>query len=89
MFSSIILKRPRIGWWLNPGWQTGKHPSLDVNCERTLASTIEYDPRVEEDLRALDKSIQNEILNYMETRIAPSGDPMSFGKALHHSQKSL
>jgi mRNA interferase RelE/StbE len=50
---------------------------------------MEYDPRVEKDLRGLDKRIQREILGYMETRIAPSADPKSFGKALRHSQKVL
>jgi mRNA interferase RelE/StbE len=54
-----------------------------------LAWTIEYDPRVEKDLRGLDKRIQKEILEYMEKRIAPSDDPTSFGKALRHSHKGL
>jgi mRNA interferase RelE/StbE len=54
-----------------------------------LAWTIEYDPRVEKDLRGLDKRIQKEILDYMETRIAPSGDTKSYGKALRHSHKGL
>jgi len=54
-----------------------------------LAWTIEYDPRVEKDLRGLDKRIQKEILDYMETRIALSGDPKNFGKALRHSQQGL
>jgi mRNA interferase RelE/StbE len=54
-----------------------------------LAWTIEYDPRVQQDLRGLDKRVQKEILDYMETRIAPSGDPKSFGKALRHSRKGL
>ena len=54
-----------------------------------MAWTIEYDPRVEKDLRGLDKRIQKEILDYMETRIAPSGDPKSYGKALRHSHKGL
>jgi mRNA interferase RelE/StbE len=54
-----------------------------------LAWTIEYDPRVEKDLRGFDKRIPKEILDYMDTRIAPSGDPKSFGKALRHSRKGL
>jgi mRNA interferase RelE/StbE len=54
-----------------------------------LAWIVEYDPRVERDLRALDKGIQREILNYMETRVAGSGNPKSFGKALRHCQKGL
>jgi mRNA interferase RelE/StbE len=54
-----------------------------------LAWTIEYDPRVERDLRGLDKRIQEEILDYMESRIASSNDPKGFGKALRHSQKGL
>ena len=54
-----------------------------------MAWTIEYDPRVERDLRGLDRRIQEEILDYMESRIASSDDPKSFGKALRHSQKGL
>jgi mRNA interferase RelE/StbE len=54
-----------------------------------LAWTIEYDPRVERDLRGLDKRVQKEILDYMESRIASSDDPKTFGKALRHSQKGL
>jgi mRNA interferase RelE/StbE len=54
-----------------------------------LAWRIEYDPRVEKDLRGLDKRIQKEILGYMETRIARAADPKNFGKALRHSQKGL
>ena len=54
-----------------------------------MAWTIEYDPRVERDLRGLDKRIQEEILDYMESRIASSNDPKGFGKALRHSQKGL
>ncbi|HEY6393070.1 MAG TPA: type II toxin-antitoxin system RelE/ParE family toxin [Bryobacteraceae bacterium] len=54
-----------------------------------MAWAIEYDPRVEKDLRNLAKRIQKEILDYMETRIAPLGDPKNFGKALRHSRKGL
>jgi mRNA interferase RelE/StbE len=54
-----------------------------------LAWRIEYDPRVEKDLRGLDRRIQKEILGYMETRIAPCADPRNFGKALRHSHKGL
>ena len=54
-----------------------------------MAWTIEYDPRVERDLRGLDKRIQREILDYMDSRIALSDDPRSLGKALRHSKKGL
>jgi mRNA interferase RelE/StbE len=54
-----------------------------------LAWTIEYDPRVERDLRGLDKRIQKEILDYMESRTASADHPKSFGKPLRHSQKGL
>ena len=48
---------------------------------------VEYDPRVEKDLKAIDRAMQREILDYMDTRIATSenravsGSPcvMSFG----------
>lgn len=51
--------------------------------------TIEYDPRAEKDLRRLDKQVQKEILDYMDTRIAPADDPRAFGKPLRHSLKGL
>jgi hypothetical protein len=35
-----------------------------------LAWTVEYDPRVEKDLKAIDRAMQREILDYMDTRIA-------------------
>jgi mRNA interferase RelE/StbE len=54
-----------------------------------LAWTIEFDPRVERDLRGLDKTIQREILDYMETRIGSAANPRSFGKALRYGRKGL
>jgi mRNA interferase RelE/StbE len=54
-----------------------------------LAWTIEYDEAAVEDLRRLDRQVQREILNYMEKRIAPAGDPRSFGKPLRHSKFGL
>jgi len=44
---------------------------------------------VQEDLRGIDKAIQREILDYMETRISSADDPRSFGKALRYSKKGL
>ena len=54
-----------------------------------MAWTIEFDPRVERDLRGLDKAIQREILDYMETRIGSAVNPRSFGKALRYGKKGL
>ncbi len=54
-----------------------------------MAWTVEYDPRVEKDLRNLDRSIQQEILDYMDSRIATDNDPKRFGKALRRSKRGL
>jgi hypothetical protein len=42
-----------------------------------LAWTIEYHPRFEKDLKAIDRPIQREILDYMDARIA-SNEPKTF-----------
>jgi len=39
-----------------------------------LAWTIEYDYRVLKDLKKLDRTIQQEILDYMDTRVAADHD---------------
>jgi mRNA interferase RelE/StbE len=54
-----------------------------------LAWIVEYDPEVERDLRKLDPSIQREILDYIDNRIATESDPRRFGKPLRHSKFGL
>jgi mRNA interferase RelE/StbE len=54
-----------------------------------LAWTIEYDPRVEKDLRKLDSVIQKEIVDYMDTRIGTPESPRASGKPLRHVLKGL
>jgi len=49
-----------------------------------LTWTIEYHPRVEKDLKAIDRPIQREILDYMDARIASNENPRRFGKSLRH-----
>jgi mRNA interferase RelE/StbE len=49
-----------------------------------LAWTVEYGPRVEKDLKAIDLAVQREILDYMDTRIAADEDPRRFGKPLRY-----
>ncbi|MFO7809125.1 type II toxin-antitoxin system RelE family toxin [Thioalkalivibrio sp.] len=43
---------------------------------------IEFDKRVEKDLRALDKQAARWILEYLNERIAPLDDPRRLGKSL-------
>jgi mRNA interferase RelE/StbE len=50
---------------------------------------IEYDPGALRDLRKLDRSIQREILDYMDQRIAAAEDPRKFGKPLRTSKFGL
>jgi len=54
-----------------------------------LAWKIEYDPRVEKDLKAIDRAMQREILDYIDTRIATEEDPRRFGKPLRHELRGL
>jgi mRNA interferase RelE/StbE len=51
-----------------------------------LGWTIEYDPGALDDLKKLDRSIQREILDYMDNRIARAEDPRDFGKPLRGSK---
>ena len=46
-------------------------------------------PRVEKDLKAIDRAMQREILDYMDTRIATDEDPRRFGKPLRHELRGL
>jgi mRNA interferase RelE/StbE len=54
-----------------------------------LAWTIEYDPRGVDDLNRLDRHARREIVEYLENRVALTGDPRLFGKALRHDLAGL
>ena len=54
-----------------------------------MAWTIEYDPRALKDLKKLDRTIQREILDYMDQRVAAARDPRNFGKRLRASKFGL
>jgi mRNA interferase RelE/StbE len=54
-----------------------------------LVWTVEYDPRVEKDLKAIDRAVQREILDYLDTRIATDEDARRFGKPLRHELRGL
>jgi mRNA interferase RelE/StbE len=54
-----------------------------------LAWSIEYDPGALKDLKKLDRTIQREILDYMDNRIAAASDPRDFGKPLRGSSFGL
>jgi mRNA interferase RelE/StbE len=51
--------------------------------------TVEYDPEALRDLKQLDRTIQREILDYMEHRVAVADDPRNFGKPLRGSKFGL
>ena len=50
---------------------------------------IEYDREALRDLRKLDRTIQREILDYTDQRIAKAEDPRKFGKPLRASKFGL
>ena len=54
-----------------------------------MSWVIEYEPEALRDLRKLDRSIQREILDYMDQRIAKAEDPRKFGKPLRGSKFGL
>ena len=54
-----------------------------------MAWTIEYDPRALKDLKRLDRTIQREILDYMDERVAAAKDPRNFGEPLRASKFGL
>lgn len=60
-----------------------------ISCVKILAWTLEYDPRVEKDVKATDRAMQREILDYMDTRIARDEDPRRFRKPLRYELRGL
>ena len=54
-----------------------------------MAWSIEYDPEALEDLKKLDQTIQREILDYMDNRIATAANPRDFGKPLRYTKDGL
>ena len=54
-----------------------------------MAWTIEYDPGALKDLKKLGRTMQREILDYMDRRIGEANDPRDFGKPLRASKFGL
>ena len=54
-----------------------------------MAWTIEYDPGALKDLKKLDRTMQRELLDYMDRRIEEANDPRDFGKPLRVSKFGL
>jgi len=54
-----------------------------------LAWKIEYDPGAVLDLKTLDRSVQREIIDYMDIRVANARTPRDFGKPLRGSRFGL
>ena len=54
-----------------------------------MAWTIEYDSRVVKDMKKLDRTAQQQILDYFDERIAPAPEPRAFGKSLTSSFSGL
>lgn len=50
---------------------------------------VKLDDRAHKELKRIDKKIGQEILDYMQTRIATSADPRRFGKALSYDKRGL
>ncbi len=54
-----------------------------------MSWTIEYDPEALNDLKKLDRSVQREIFDYMDERVAAAENPRQFGKPLRGSRFGL
>lgn len=54
-----------------------------------MAWRIEYDPRAIDDLNRLSRGVRREIVQYLETRVAPADNPRLFGKPLRHGLAGL
>ena len=54
-----------------------------------MAWSIEYDPGALKDLKKLDRTIQREILDYMDMRVGAAAHPRNFGKPLRASKFGL
>lgn len=54
-----------------------------------MAWLVEFDPRAEKELAALDTHAQREVIRYLRERIATENDPRRFGKALRGGLQGL
>jgi mRNA interferase RelE/StbE len=54
-----------------------------------LAWTIEFERDAIRQLNRLDRSVRRRITEYLELRVAASGDPRQFGKPLRHGKTGL
>jgi mRNA interferase RelE/StbE len=51
--------------------------------------TIEFEQDAIRQLNRLDKAVRRRITEYLELRVAASGDPRQFGKSLRHDKTGL
>jgi mRNA interferase RelE/StbE len=54
-----------------------------------LAWTIEFEQDAIRQLNRLDTAVRRRIVEYLEKRVAASGDPRQFGKPLRHGKAGL
>ena len=54
-----------------------------------MAWKIEFEQDAIRQLNRLDKSVRRRIVEYLELRVIPSGDPRKFGKPLRHDRAGL
>jgi mRNA interferase RelE/StbE len=54
-----------------------------------LAWTIEFEQDAIRQLNRLDKAVRRRIVEYLEVRVAASGDPRQFGKPLRRDKAGL
>ena len=54
-----------------------------------MAWTVEYTSTATSDLRKLDKTIAQRVVDYVDERIATGNDPRQFGRALTGTHRGL
>jgi mRNA interferase RelE/StbE len=64
-------------------------PISSQQLRKTLGLDSWIRPTGWEDLKAIDRAIQQEILDYMKHRVAAAADPRQYGKPLRHSKRGL
>ncbi len=67
--SSTMRRRPPIFGRRRSGLPILNPALPPISCVGTLAWKLEYDPRVEKDLKAIGRAMQREILDYMDSRL--------------------
>ena len=54
-----------------------------------MAWSVEYSGSALKQLRKLNRTVQADVLDYMDDRVTPAANPRNFGKSLRHDKFGL